>query len=154
LFRPGEMRLRLDQLIESNRRYGQPFALVLLDIEGPGAGGMAEQVGWEGVLTIAAAALRESIRLVDEAFRLENDELCVLAPSQTTEDGARMAERLAGNLASLEAAGGLKITVSAGIVSCPEHGDDPERLLRQADTAMWRARATGRLVTIGSMQDS
>ena len=154
LYRAGRMRQRLTQLVASSRRYEQPFALVLLDIEGPGARGEADPVGREGVLTIVAAALRESIRLVDEAFRLEDDELCVLAPNQTAEDGERMAERLAGMLAQLEAAGGLRITVSAGIVSCPEHGDDPERLLRRADTAMWRARATGRLVMVGGMQDS
>jgi hypothetical protein len=30
------MRRRLDQLIEGGARYGHPFALVLLDIEGRG----------------------------------------------------------------------------------------------------------------------
>jgi diguanylate cyclase (GGDEF)-like protein len=154
LSRSARMRQRLTQLVASSRRYEQPFAIVLLDIEGPGARGEADPVGREGVLTIVSAALRESIRLVDEAFRLDDDELCVLAPNQTAQDGERMAERLAGMLAELEAAGGLKITVSAGIVSCPEHGDDPDRLLRRADTAMWRARATGRLVMLGDMQDS
>jgi len=153
LFRAGHMRHRLEQLVAAARRYEQPFALVLLDIEGPGARGEPDQLGREGVLTVVAAALRESIRLVDEAFRLEDDELCVLAPNQRTEDGERMAERLAAMLASLEAAGGLRITISAGVVSCPEHGEDPERLLRQADTAMWRARATGRSVMLGGLQD-
>jgi GGDEF domain-containing protein len=64
-----------------------------------------------------------------------------------------MAQRLAEMLAALESAGGLRITTSAGVVSCPENGDDPERLLRQADTAMWRARATGQAVTVGGLQD-
>lgn len=153
LQRPPQMRRRLDQLIEANRRYGHPFALVLLDIEGPGARGEPDDPGQESVLAIVAAALRESVRLVDEAYRLEDDELCVLAPSQTTADGVRMGQRLAQMLQSLEAAGGLRITVSAGVVSCPEHGTEAERLLRQADTGMWRARARGQAVAVGGMQD-
>ncbi len=153
LQRPAQMRHRLGQLIETNRRYGHPFALVLLDIEGPGARGEPDDPGQESVLAIVTAALRESVRLVDEAYRLEDDELCVLAPDQTTTDGMRMAERLAQMLQTLEAAGGLRITVSAGVVSCPEHGNEAERLLRQADTGMWRARATGQPVTAGGMQD-
>jgi diguanylate cyclase (GGDEF)-like protein len=153
LLRTAQMRRRLDQLIESARRYGQPFSLVLLDIEGPGAREEGGESGHEAALAIVAASVKESIRVVDEAFRLDDDELCVLAPSQTTEQGVKMAERLSAMLAALERAGGLRITISAGVVSCPENGDDPERLLRQADTAMWRARATGQPVTVGGLQD-
>lgn len=151
--RAGQMRRRLEQLIASNQRYGSPFALILLDIEGPGRREETEEPGHEAVLAIVAAALRDSIRLVDEAYRLEDDELCVLAPNQGTGDGVEMAHRLSRMLASLEAAGGLRINISAGIVSCPEHGEEPDRLLRQADTAMWRARATGQPVTVGGLQD-
>ena len=153
LARTPQMRRRLDQLIESARRYGQPFSLVLLDIEGPGAREENGEQGHEAALAIVAASLSESIRVVDEAFRLDDDELCVLAPSQTTEQGVKMAHRLSRMLVALERAGGLRITISAGVVSCPENGDDPERLLRQADTAMWRARATGQPVTVGGLQD-
>ena len=36
LYRPGQMRRRLDQLIETHRRYGHPFGLVVFDVDGPG----------------------------------------------------------------------------------------------------------------------
>ncbi len=101
----------------------------------------------------SAPALRDSVRLVDETFRLEEDALCVLAPNQTTIEGVQMAERLLGMLDELEAAGGLKITVSAGVVACPEHGSGAEALLRKADEAMWRARAVGQPVGVGALQD-
>jgi diguanylate cyclase (GGDEF)-like protein len=149
LRRPGQMRIRLTQLVASHRRYGSPFALVLFDAEGPGTREESHGIGPQGVLQIVSAALRESIREMDEGFRLEENELGVLAPDQTSAGGERMAERLGEMLNELEAAGGLRITISAGVVSCPEHGDEPEQLLRRADTAMWRARATGRLVSVG-----
>jgi GGDEF domain-containing protein len=153
LYRPGRLRRRLDQLIESNKRYEQPFALVVFDVDGPGAREGEQGSGRAAALAVAGAALGESVRLLDETFSLEEDALCVLAPCQTTVGGVQMAERLLSQLDELEAAGGLPIGVTAGIVACPEHGADAEALLRKADEAMWRARSVGQPVGVGSLQD-
>ncbi len=151
LFHPGHMRRRLDQLIETNKRYGHPFGLVVFDVEGPGARDDAE--ARETVLTVVGAALREAVRIVDETFLLEEDALCVLAPNLSTVEGVQMTERLLRMLDELEAAGGLRISVSAGVVACPEHGNDADELLKKADEAMWRARALGQPVGVGTLQD-
>jgi diguanylate cyclase (GGDEF)-like protein len=150
LYRPGHMRRRLDQMIEMHRRYAHPFGLVVFDVAGPGA---RDGKGTEDALTLVDAALRDSVRLVDETFRLEEDALCVLAPNQDTVGGVRMSERLLRVLGELEAAGGLPIGISAGVVACPEHGNEANELLRKADEAMWRARAVGQPVGIGVLQD-
>ncbi len=150
LFEPGHMRRRLDQLIEENKRYEHPFSLVVFDVDGPGA---RESDDKETILAVVGAGLRDSVRLVDEAFRLEENGLCVLAPNQSTVGGVQMTERLLRMLDELEAAGGLKISISAGVVACPEHGNDAEELLRKADEAMWRARAVGQPVGVGALQD-
>jgi diguanylate cyclase (GGDEF)-like protein len=152
LFRPGQMRRRLDQLIETNKRYGHPFGLAVFDTDGPGTRDGDHGGGQEAVQTVVGAALRDSVRLVDETFHLEDDALCVLAPNQTTIEGVQMAERLLAMLDELEAAGGLRIAVSAGVVACPEHGNDAEGLLKKADEAMWRARAVGQPVGVGSLE--
>jgi diguanylate cyclase (GGDEF)-like protein len=153
LFEPGHMRRRLDQLIETHKRYGHPFGLVVFDVDGPGAREAGDGDGQETVLTVVAAALRESVRIVDETYRLEEDALCVLAPNLTTVEGVQMAERLLSLLDELEAAGGLRIGISAGVVACPDHGNDADDLLRKADEAMWRARAVGQPVGVGALQD-
>jgi diguanylate cyclase (GGDEF)-like protein len=153
LYRPGQMRRRLDQLLECHQRYEQLFALVVFDVEGPGARSNEGEGGRQTALAVVGAALRESVRLVDETFRLEEDALCVLAPGQDTIGGVQMAERLLRQLDELEQAGGLRIGISAGVVACPEHGNDADRLLRKADEAMWRARAVGQPVGVGALQD-
>jgi diguanylate cyclase (GGDEF)-like protein len=153
LYRPGHMRRRLDQLVETNRRYGHPFGLAVFDASGPGTRSGDTGGGRENVMSALGAALRESIRLVDEAFRLEEDAICVLAPNLRTVEGMQMAERLLGHLDELERAGGLRIAISAGVVACPEHGADAEELLHKADEAMWRARAVGQPVGVGALQD-
>jgi diguanylate cyclase (GGDEF)-like protein len=153
LYQPGHMRRRLDQMAETNRRYGHPFALAVFDASGPGTRDGDAGGGQETVLAIVGAALRDSIRLVDEAFRLEEDAICVLAPNLRTVEAVQMAERLLGQLEELERAGGLRIAVSAGVVACPEHGADIDLLLHKADAAMWRARAVGQPVGLGALQD-
>ena len=156
LYRPGQMRRRLDQLLESQRRYAQPFALVVFDVEGPGTREDDPAGGRQTALAVVGAALGESVRLVDETFRLDEDALCVLAPSQDTVGGVQMAERLLRQLDDLERAGGLRIGISAGVVACPEHGNDADGLLHKADEAMWRARAVSQPVGVGvleSLQD-
>jgi diguanylate cyclase (GGDEF)-like protein len=154
LHRPGHMRRRLDQMAETNRRYGHPFALAVFDASGPDTrNGEADGGGQETVLAVVGAALRDSIRIVDEAFRLEEDAICVLAPNLRTVEAVQMAERLLGQLQELERAGGLRIAVSAGVVACPDHGADVEQLLHKADAAMWRARAVGQPVGLGALQD-
>lgn len=153
LFQPGHMRRRLDQLIETNKRYGHPFGLVVFDVDGPGTREDQDDDARETMLTVVGAALRDAVRIVDETFLLEEDALCVLAPNQSTIEGVQMTERLLRMLDELEAAGGLRISVSAGVVACPEHGNDADELLRKADEAMWRARAVGQPVGVGALQD-
>lgn len=153
LYRPGQMRRRLDQLLECQQRYEQPFALVVFDVEGPGTRDEEASGGRQTALAVVGAALSESTRLVDETFRLEEDALCVLAPGQDTIGGVQMAERLLRQLDDLERAGGLRIGISAGVVACPDHGNEADALLHKADEAMWRARSVGQPVGVGNLQD-
>ena len=148
---PPQMRHRLDQLLEMHRRYGHPFGMVVIDVEGPGAKNGGPGGGREMALTVVAAALRDSIRLVDETFRIEDDGICVLAPNQDTIGGVQMAERLLAVLEQLDDLGGANIGISAGVVACPDHGADADGLLQEADEAMWRARAVGQPVGVGPL---
>lgn len=143
LSRPGRLEHRISQLMEGYRRHGHPFAVTLFDVEGPGS----------DRVDLVARELRDRIRSLDETFRLDDNELCVLAPFHGSDDAVQMAERLANRLSELEEREGWQLTVSAGVAACPEHADDGSRLLRMADTAMWRARATGRPVAVAALQD-
>jgi diguanylate cyclase (GGDEF)-like protein len=102
------------------------------------------------VLMQVAMSLQRSIRSVDTAARLGGDEFCVLAPEQESQGAAVLAERLAaaaGEDVAIPAE--PPVSLSIGVVACPEHGDDAERLIDNADRAMYRAKAAGERVAMG-----
>lgn len=133
-------------------RYSQPFALLVLDVEGLGRINDAKgHAAGDRVLVQVALAMRRSIRAVDVPARIGGDEFCVLAPAQTAAAAVPFAERLAEAVSAETAAGEEEpgIPVAIGVVSCPEHGLQGEALLDAADQAMYRARAAGEPVAIG-----
>ena len=150
LFNLRYMQQQIRQLIGAHNRYGHPFALLLLDVDGlkrinDSYGHSAGDQALVGV----ANAIREVVRTVDTPCRLGGDEFCVLAPQQTASRGKALAERVADAVERLEAPGG-RIGVSIGVVSCPQHAAERQRLLELADIAMYQAKAAGERVAIGS----
>jgi diguanylate cyclase (GGDEF)-like protein len=138
------------QLAE-HRRDSRPFAVLMLDIDGLGRVNDAYgQDAGDRMLAAVAAVVRRQIRGVDRAFRLDEDELCVLAPDQDAEDVLPFAERLCDLVDRSQSTDGPRVAIAAGIASCPEHGEGPDDLLAAAEQATWSAKAAGRAVSIGS----
>ena len=143
------MRQHLQHLLDVQKRYGHPFALVVLDIEGlkriNDAYGAA---AGDRTLTAVATALSESTRSVDTPIRMGGDEFCVLLPHQTATRARVMADRLVASIEGVESPAPQPLKVSVGVVSCPQHATDPEDLLALADGAMYRAKAAGESVAV------
>jgi diguanylate cyclase (GGDEF)-like protein len=142
---------QIGHMLELHKRYGHPFGVLLMDIDGLKRVNDAHghQAG-DRVLMQVAMALRRSIRSVDAAARLGGDEFCVLAPEQESEAATMLAERLATAVGEEVASPGDRpVGISIGVVSCPEHGADAEALIDSADRAMYRAKAAGESVALG-----
>lgn len=147
LFNVRWMRAELARLVETQRRYAQPFALVVLDIDGlKRVNDSRGHAAGDRALVAVASATRGAIRSVDSAVRIGGDEFCVLAPHQDSASAVVMAERIAQAVEAAAAAGETPLGVSIGVVGCPEHATDAEALLELADEAMYRAKAAGRRV--------
>lgn len=141
----------LGHSLEVSKRYDQPFALLVLDIDGLKRVNDARgHAAGDRVLVQVALALRRSVRNVDTPARIGGDEFCVLAPHQTAESARTLGERLAQAVTAETADGGeAGVGISIGVVACPEHGDEAESLLEVADQAMYRAKAGGDQVAVG-----
>ena len=95
-----------------------------------------------------AQRISATIRASDTAARLGGDEFIVLAENVAREgDVSEFAQRLLDALSepfSLAGPGMPAVGVSVGIALCPQDGDDGATLLKNADIAMYRAKASGR----------
>ncbi len=139
----------LDTEIERARRYGRPFALVLLDLDhfkavndshGHGTG--------DEVLRAVGGALRDVCRDIDLPARLGGEEMAVLLPETTEEGGLTVAERLRHGVARLRHVGpsgkAFSITASLGVAVFGTGVDEAEEILHAADKALYAAKEKGR----------
>ena len=95
-----------------------------------------------------AAALRESIRTSDVAFRYGGEELAVLLHSCPKDQASHVAEKIRNAVRepSLNPSGleGRTATVSIGVSSFPQDGHSVKALVDAADAALYAAKAQGR----------
>ena len=103
--------------------------------------------GGDFLLKTVAERLRAVIRIDDIVARLGGDEFVVI---QTGVSGADQAEEFARRIISAVTAPmklkdrTLVATVSVGVALAPADGTDPERLLKSADLALYKAKDDGR----------
>jgi len=101
------------------------------------------------LLTIAAKRLRKSLRSCDIIGRPGGDEFVVLVPDVTAEIADTLANRVATVLEEPYVIGKFKLDCAAsiGLALYPKNANTLTGLMREADQAMYRAKARCRGVT-------
>jgi diguanylate cyclase (GGDEF)-like protein/PAS domain S-box-containing protein len=129
------------------RREGSLLAMLMIDIDrfknindslGHGMG--------DTLLKLVAARLKACIRECDTLARWGGDEFVLLLPGlQVADTAITVAQRCLNSLKESFVLDGqsLHVTVSIGISASPDSSAESETLLRNADTAMYRAKARG-----------
>lgn len=123
-----------------------PLSLIMVDVDhfkrindayGHDAG--------DAVLKAVVGALKVRLRADAHISRYGGEEFAIILPHTDRGQACLVAERLHTWLHDIqfEAAPGLRVTASFG-VSCTTEPESFGRLLRQADQAMYRAKASGR----------
>lgn len=129
-------------------RNGSSFSLMFLDLDRFKTinDSLGHAVGDE-ILQAVATRLLQSVRKEDTVARLGGDEFVViLTNTDSREKISFIAEKIISALSvpfdlRLNSAS-LHVTVSIGISIYPEHGDNVDVLMRNADTSMYQAKAT------------
>ena len=139
---------RLAQAIALAQRHGKKVALMFLDLDHFKHinDSLGHAVG-DQLLQSVAKRLQECVRHSDTVCRQGGDEFVVLlAEVEAVQDAALTAEKLIEAMAAPHLIGGhrLHVTLSIGISLYPDDGKDVEALVRNADTAMYHAKKSGR----------
>ena len=146
----GHGEVRLQEEIDRCRRYGREMAVAMVDIDHFKKinDTLGHAAGYE-VLRSVSARLRAVSRASDTIVRWGGEEFLFILPESAVEDAAPIIERfrahLAGNPVHVKVSGGLDlpVTVSGGVAGL-EADDTAESLVERADSALYRAKESGR----------
>jgi diguanylate cyclase (GGDEF)-like protein len=149
LYNRRHLEISLQRELARAQRHGFPVSLIMLDVDhfkdfndtnGHEAG--------DEVLRNVAHVLKRHTRIEDVACRYGGEEFLIVLPSCSMDDAYAKAEAIREAIAQQQVfARGTalpRITASLGLASYPEDGDRMERLIGEADAALYRAKATGR----------
>ncbi len=139
---------RLNQVIGRARRRSERFALGFMDLDRFKA--INDTFGHEAgdaLLKTAAARMSACLRQSDTLARLGGDEFVLLLPEAgSAEEAMPVLRRMSAALAAPVSLAGheVSVTCSVGVSIWPQDGEGADALLRSADTAMYRAKQSGR----------
>lgn len=139
---------RLSQAVERARRADQGLAVMILDLDRFKL--INDSLGLDkgdDVLRAVAQRLQQTVRRSDTVARLGGDEFLLLLPGTNgAETAAKVAQKLLDAVRPLLSLDEREVTTTAsvGIALFPHDGDNPETLVRNADTALYRAKELGR----------
>ncbi|MDA3908350.1 MAG: EAL domain-containing protein [Sulfurimonas sp.] len=142
------LRDRMNKAIQSAKREKTKLAIIFLDLDHFKLinDTLGHSVG-DDLLIHIAEILKVHIRESDTLARLGGDEFVILLPSvKSNIDAQNVASKIQQTLQSKHDIGNhqLYITSSIGVSLYPNHGEDAEELIRNADTAMYEAKNSGR----------
>lgn len=140
---------RLDEELLRAGRYHGPLSVIMVDLDhfkrlndthGHAAG--------DQVLRHVGGLLASNVRSVDVAGRYGGEEFLVVLPETDADAAASLAEKLrqlvARTAVVLPDGTSATVTLSAGVAGGTGEGLDVDRLIRDADAAMYSAKALGR----------
>jgi diguanylate cyclase (GGDEF)-like protein/PAS domain S-box-containing protein len=139
---------RLSQAISLARRNRSQLAVLFLDLDGFKHinDSLGHSVG-DKLLQSVAERLSACVRKSDTVSRQGGDEFVILLSEVTrAADAAIIAEKIIGELKRAHRIGKdrLRISASIGLSTYPTDGEDAETLIKNADTAMYDAKQSGR----------
>ena len=140
----------LTEYLERASRLEQPLAVIMADLDllrniNNTYGHLAGDAALIGVSEI----IRTNIRERDFAGRFGGEEFAIALPDTEMEEALVVANRIREVVAAAQfranaAAVPFQVTLSLGVACFPRHGAEAERLIHEADVALYQAKLAGR----------
>jgi len=137
-------RRHLDDVLRALVAADRRFAVIILDLDLFKAHNDAHgHLAGDDVLVRAAEILRSVTRSGDLAARYGGEEFCVVILDEDIQGAAA----IEGRLRQAWERSGMPVTYSAGI-AVGARGEEVQQILRRADEALYRAKESGRRLTV------
>jgi diguanylate cyclase (GGDEF)-like protein len=133
------------RMVAQSARTGAPLAVLAIDIDHFKR--INDRFGHDrgdDVLAAFAQTLSSTLRASDFAGRQGGEEFVALLPDTDLSGAMTAAENLRAAVEAMDVLGGDPVTASFGVAVMPEDGSEGQALLRQADRALYAAKANGR----------
>ena len=141
---------QLGSCVARLERYGTPFSVMFLDLDQfKSVNDSRGHMAGDRLLVQVAKRIQGLVRETDLPARLGGDEFAIILPNDSNADGiALLASRLIEEIKRPYQLDDdhVSIGVSIGIAMAPVNGTRPDQILRNADLALYRAKADGRSV--------
>jgi diguanylate cyclase (GGDEF)-like protein len=131
-------------------RYSKPLSLVMIDVDNFKRynDGNGHEAG-NGALRDVARLITRALRKTDFAARYGGDEFALVLPSTPKTSAVTVAERIRESVdrhafKDQDALPGGELTMSMGVATLPADAHDGADLVRNADRALYMAKAAGR----------
>ena len=139
---------RLHQACQFSLRHRDRLAVIFMDLDHfkNVNDSLGHAIG-DQLLKTVARRLTDTLRASDTVCRLGGDEFVMLLANLRHPDDAReVADKILRDVALPCLLDGteVNVSVSMGIAMFPEDGQDPDTLMKHADTAMYRSKREGR----------
>jgi len=137
--------VRFEELRQQAIVTAAPITLILFDLDHFKQinDSRGHDVG-DRILRDVADEVRRTLRAFELVYRVGGEEFLILLPGMEEWEAANLAERLRLGIVVLGQATGTGVTASFGVSSSDAAGADFDRLYRQADQALYRAKRGGR----------
>lgn len=139
----------LKQQLETAKRYSTNVSLIIIDIDffKKFNDTYGHQAG-DAVLRQVAQVLKKNVRTSDVVCRYGGEEMSIILPNTSNREARVNAERICKAVAEttfkLNATDESNVTISLGVSTFPQHGEEPKDLIETADKGLYRAKENGR----------
>lgn len=149
LFNRREVERHINLECHRADRYQSDLSVIMLDIDHfKRVNDTYGHLSGDKTLRVVSTIIRETIRETDIAGRYGGEEFIILIPGVSCEGTRVLAERLRNNIKAtaiqVDSHKRLSVSASIGISGISPDIKSPEQLVKSADEALYRAKATGR----------
>lgn len=135
--------------VEQSKRYNNNFSLIIIDIDffKKFNDTFGHQSG-DAVLRQVAQTLKRNVRATDIVCRYGGEEMSIILPNTSKEEAQSTAEKICRRVADrkFKLAGDkdTNVTISLGVATFPNDGDNASKIIDSADKRLYNAKHNGR----------